>query len=102
MTIQEAMLTIEKMGFVALPKQNDFCAFTLGQGSLANGARVHIGRPRTVHAPNGETFIGVFVDYEAWSEAGEDLCDYRKTESRNVRVEDLAVYLAQRGFRVGG
>lgn len=99
MTLTDAIELILGMGFVVLGNPTANKRYYLGQGSIANGRTVELSGVETKLDPAGDPHLAVFVRFAAWSEAGEDLMDYRTEESRWVRVEVLQQYLEGKGIR---
>lgn len=90
---------LAELGITAVEKPNDFCAYQGAWGSIANYAKVTVGRIREMHDPLGNPRLGVSVKYEALRESGEDFCDSQVTESRNVPLEALIPYLEEHGIK---
>lgn len=87
------------LGFVVLGNPKHFAHFYQGWGSIANGKTATLSEVEQKLDPVGGAHDAVFVTFKAWSEAGEDLRDYRTEESRWVRVDQLQEYLEGKGIR---
>lgn len=90
---------LAELGITAVETPNDFCAYQGAWGSIANYARVTIGRIRELRDPADDLRLGVFVKYEAFRESGEDFCDYTVTETRTIPLEKLLTYLEEHGIK---
>lgn len=97
--VAETVSQLAQLGITAGKNPTDYCAYQGAFGSISNHTVVQIGRIRQMHAPNGESMLGVFVQIDKLSEAGEDFSDFSSSEARNVPLLTLIDYLAGRGIR---
>lgn len=96
--VAKTVAYLASVGIVPVAEPNWHRAYEGKRGSVANFKKVILGEIKQMHNSCGEVVLGVYVDYTAESEAGEDLCDYSIHETRNVRLEDLRNYLENRGW----
>lgn len=97
--VADVVSKLAEIGITAVENPSAFRAYEGAWGSIANYAKVTVGRIREMHDPLGNPRLGVFVKYEALRESGEDFCDSQVTESRNVPLEALIPYLEERGIK---
>ena len=99
--IEKAKYFIERLnriGITPIENPTDYHAYIGQYGSVANYKKVTLGKLKYVSDPCGDKHLGVFVNYIAASEAGEDLCDYYIHEKRTLTIDDLFDWLKQRGI----
>ena len=97
--VAQVVAELTEMGIIAVDNPTASVAYKGAWGSIANYAKVTIGPIREMQDPVGDVHLGVFVNYEARRESGEDFCDYSIKESRNVELSKLLDYLAERGIK---
>lgn len=97
--VADTVAYLASVGIVPARDPNWHRAYEGVRGSIANFKKVVLGEIKQLHDPAGDAVLGVYVDYTAESEAGEDLCDFSIHETRYVRLVDLKNYLENRGWR---
>lgn len=99
--VAQVVAELTEMGITAVEKPSAFRAYEGAWGSISNYVKVILGEIRELQDPLGNVHLGVYVRYEAFRESGEDLCDFSIRETRNILLDRLVDYLAEKGIVSG-